>query len=307
VNQFAQSWKSVSGDLRKGALIAHKVLNIQDLARILNGSRIAHSLAAINLVGVNYPSGVSTLLARNSQRVSLSGILILAWLFWGPVLYAQSSQSAPPTTQGSQITGSKSGESAPSSSKKRGKTPPTPTASASEDGNSSNDSGAAKTAATDDTYRIGIGDQLQISVWHERDLTLPVAVRPDGVITMPLLNDVYVVGQTPKELAALLTEKLKPFVNEPQVTVSVSQIQSRKVYLVGQVARQGAYPLNDGKTVFELISEAGGLGVFAKKKSIYVLRLVNGKPQKMPFHYNEVLSGQGGDITLLPGDRVVVP
>ena len=304
MNQFAQSWKSVSGHLRNGALIAHKVLYILDLARILIGSRIAHSLAVINLVGVNYPSGASTLLACNSQRVSLSGILILAWLFWGSVLYAQSNQSAPPTTQGSQITGSKSGESAPSSSKKRGKTP---TTSASEDASSSNDSGAAKTAATDDTYRIGIGDQLQVSVWHERDLTLPVAVRPDGMITMPLLNDVYVVGQTPKELAALLTDKLKPFVNEPQVTVSVSQIQSRKVYLVGQVARQGAYPLNDGKTVFELISEAGGLGVFAKKKSIYVLRLVNGKPQKLPFHYNEVVSGQGGDITLLPGDRVVVP
>ena len=240
------------------------------------------------------------MLACNSQRVSLSGILILAGLFWGSVLYAQSNQSVPPTTQGNQITGSKSGERAPSSSKKRGKTP-------AEDGNSSNESGAEKTAATDDTYRIGIGDQLQISVWHERDLTLPVAVRPDGVITMPLLNDVYVVGQTPKELGALLTEKLKPFVNEPQVTVSVSQIQSRKVYLVGQVGRQGAYPLNDGKTVFELISEAGGLGVFAKKKSIYVLRVVNGKQQKMPFHYNEVVSGQGGDITLLPGDRVVVP
>jgi len=139
VNQFAQFWKSVSGYLRKGALIVHKVLYILDLTRILNGSRIAHSRETINLVGMNYFSGVSTLLACNSQRASLSGILILAGLFWGSVLYAQSNQSVPPTTQGNQITGSKSGERAPSSSKKRGKTH-------AEDGNSSNESGAEKTA-----------------------------------------------------------------------------------------------------------------------------------------------------------------
>jgi polysaccharide export outer membrane protein len=161
--------------------------------------------------------------------------------------------------------------------------------------------------AASDVYRIGVGDQLVISVWHERDLSLSVVVRPDGVITMPLLNDLSVVGQTPKELAALITERLKPFVNEPQVTVSVSSIQSRKVYLVGQVSRQGAFPLNERKTVLELITEAGGLGPFAKQGSIYVLRSTNGKETRIPFNYKKVLSGKASDVELQPGDKVVVP
>jgi polysaccharide export outer membrane protein len=158
-----------------------------------------------------------------------------------------------------------------------------------------------------DSYRIGIGDQLQVSVWHEHDLSLQVAVRPDGNITMPLLNDIYVVGQTPKELAALITEKLKPFVNEPQVTISVSSIQSRKVYLIGQVTRQGVFSLNERKTALELITEAGGLGPFAKSNSIYVLRVVDGKETRIPFHYKKVVDGREADVELLPGDKVVVP
>jgi polysaccharide export outer membrane protein len=166
---------------------------------------------------------------------------------------------------------------------------------------------SASAISVGDSYRIGIGDQLQISVWHEHDLTLPVAVRPDGVITMPLLNDVYVVGLTPKELATLLTEKLKPYVNEPQVTVSVSSIQSRKVYLIGQAARQGAFPLNDKKTALELITEAGGLGPFAKANSIYILRVVDGKETRIPFHYKKVVVGREQDVELRPGDRVIVP
>lgn len=166
---------------------------------------------------------------------------------------------------------------------------------------------AAAGIAVPSTYRIGIGDQLQISVWHEHDLTLPVVVRPDGQITMPLLNDIYVVGQTPKELAELITEKLKPFVNEPQVTVSVSSILSRKVYLIGQVTHQGSFPLNDKKTVLELITEGGGLGPFAKSNSIYVLRVVNGKETRIPFNYKKVVTGREKDVDLIPGDRVVVP
>lgn len=161
--------------------------------------------------------------------------------------------------------------------------------------------------ARGDTYRIGIDDQIQISVWREHDLSLSVVVRPDGVITMPLLNDIYVVGMTPEELAAALTVKLKTYVNEPQVTVSVQAIHSRKVYLVGEVSRQGSFPLNDRKTVLELLTEAGGIGQFAKGNSIYVLRLVNGKEERIPFHYKAVIAGKGQDVELMPGDKVIVP
>jgi len=158
-------------------------------------------------------------------------------------------------------------------------------------------------------YRIGIEDDLQISVWKEPDLSITVVVRPDGMITMPLVNDVYVVGLTPAELQAQLTEKLKPFVNEPQVTVIVRGIKSRKVFLYGQVGRAGAYPLIAKKTVLELLAEAGGLSAFAKRGSIYILREVDHKQTRIPFNYNNALKGkkQNDDVELLPGDIVVVP
>ena len=156
-------------------------------------------------------------------------------------------------------------------------------------------------------YRIGVDDQIQISVWREHDLSLSVVVRPDGVITLPLLNDISVVGMTPKELADSLTEKLKPFVNEPQVTVSVQAIHSRKVYLIGNASRPGVFELNDNKTAMELIAEAGGLSQFAKTNSLYILRTVNGTDTRIPFHYKDAVNGKSPDVLLMPGDKVVVP
>jgi polysaccharide export outer membrane protein len=160
-----------------------------------------------------------------------------------------------------------------------------------------------------DTYTIGVEDELQISVWREPDLSLPVQVRPDGMITLPLINDLPVVGMTTKGLQNVLTEKLKPFVNEPQVTVIVKNIRSRKVYLVGQVLRPGPYPLNGRKTVLQLIVEAGGLGQFAKGGSVYIMRTVNGQQSRLKFNYKKALSSKpdSGDVELLPGDMVVVP
>ena len=159
------------------------------------------------------------------------------------------------------------------------------------------------------TYRIGIEDELQISVWREPELSLAVVVRPDGVITMPLLNDVRVVGLSPMELQTLLGEKLKEFVTEPQVTVIVRQIRSRRVYLVGDVGRQGAFPLNGSRTVLELLAEAGGLGPFAKAGSVYILRNQNGRQIRIPFNYKKAIAGRVSkeNPVLEPGDVVVVP
>ncbi len=161
----------------------------------------------------------------------------------------------------------------------------------------------------DSSYRIGIEDELQISVWREPELSLGVVVRPDGMITLPLLNDVPVMGLTTTQLGDALTEKLKPFVNEPQVTVIVRNIHSRRAYLVGEVSRQGAYSLNGRLTIMELLAEAGGMGPFAKTDKIYVLRKVNGKPVQIPFNYKKSIVGRGDkdNIVLLPGDIVVVP
>jgi polysaccharide export outer membrane protein len=156
-------------------------------------------------------------------------------------------------------------------------------------------------------YRVGAEDELTISVWHEPELSQNVTVRPDGMITLPLLNDVKVAGLTTEEMQVLLTDKLKSVVNDPQVTVSVRAVKSRKVFLVGNVAKQGVYALDANKTVMELLVEAGGLGPFAKKGSIYVLRTENGKQVRIPFDYKKALSGKGGLIELKPGDMVVVP
>ena len=157
------------------------------------------------------------------------------------------------------------------------------------------------------TYRIGVEDSLQISVWHEPELSTVAQVRPDGRITMPLINEIQVVGMKTEELQTVLTEKLKPYVNEPQVTVTVREIRSRKVFLFGQVHKQGAFPLNSRKTVLELLGEAGGLGPFAKTESIYITRTKDGKQIRLKFSYKKALAGKGENFELEPGDMVVVP
>jgi polysaccharide biosynthesis/export protein len=146
-----------------------------------------------------------------------------------------------------------------------------------------------------------------ISVWREPELSTQVVVRPDGKITLPLINDVEVVGLRPDELQNILTEKFKPFVNTPQVTVIVRGIRSRKVNLIGNVARQGSFDLNDNKTVLDLIAQAGGLGTFAKTGSIYILRKAGGKQVRIGFDYKKAISGKGPNPELQPGDLVVVP
>jgi polysaccharide biosynthesis/export protein len=156
-------------------------------------------------------------------------------------------------------------------------------------------------------YRVGAEDELMISVWHEPEFSQAVVVRPDGMITLPLINEIKVAGLTTAEMQVLLTEKLKSVVNDPQVTVIVKGVKSRKVFLVGNVVKQGVYPLGGRKTVLEAIAEAGGLGPFAKTRSIYVLRKANGKETRIPFNYKKALSGKGDNPELMPGDMVVVP
>jgi polysaccharide export outer membrane protein len=159
-------------------------------------------------------------------------------------------------------------------------------------------------------YVIGEQDVLTITVWKERELSETVTVRPDGKITIPLLNEIKVAGLTPTELRTLLTEKFKPFVVAPEVTVAVREIHSRHVYLVGEVGRTGAFSLNNATTtVLQLIAEAGGLKDFAKRKRIYIVRHQGGKEGRFAFNYDEVIKGRNAqqNIILKPGDMVVVP
>jgi len=140
-------------------------------------------------------------------------------------------------------------------------------------------------------------------------MTRVVPVRPDGKISLPLINDVQAAGSTPQQLASTVTEKLRKFLTEPQVTVIVTQINSQRVFVIGEVLRAGAFPLVPGTTVLQALANAGGFTTFANVKKIHVMRLVNGKPTELPFNYREVLKGDNPDqnIKLEPGDTVVVP
>jgi len=188
-----------------------------------------------------------------------------------------------------------------------GKTTPSKDGSNATRPNAESTAGVAISPKVPGGYRVGADDELQISVWHEPEFSQTVVVRPDGMITMPLLNDIKVVGTTTEELQAILTEKLKALVNEPQVTVIVKSIKSLKVFLVGSVGKQGMYPLTSGLTVLELLAQGGGLGPFAKSGSIYVLRNEGGKQVRIGFKYKDALKGKGSNPLLQPGDMVVVP
>jgi polysaccharide export outer membrane protein len=168
---------------------------------------------------------------------------------------------------------------------------------------------ASKSATGDPNYVIGPQDVLDISVWHEPDLTRQVPVRPDGKISLPLLNDVQASGLTPIKLAEEITTNLKKFVTDPQVTVIVTVINSQRVYILGEVNRAGAYPLLPGMTVLQALSSSGGFSQFANIKKIYVLRTEEGKSEKYPFNYKDVIAGRHAEenIVLKAGDTVVVP
>ena len=164
-------------------------------------------------------------------------------------------------------------------------------------------------ATTDAAYVIGPEDVLSINVWKETDMTRVVPVRPDGKISLPLINDVQAAGLTPLQLASTVTDKLRKFLTDPQVTVIVTAINSQRVYIMGEVGRAGAYPLLPDMTFLQALSSAGGFTQFAKLRKIYMFRTENGKQVKYPFDYKDVISGKHPEqnVVLKPGDTIVVP
>ena len=166
---------------------------------------------------------------------------------------------------------------------------------------------ALPTAAPVDprTYVIGPEDILLIRVWREPELSGAVQVRPDGKITLPLINEVDAAGSTPEGLKAKIVEALNEFVNKPEVIVSVQSVQSRKYYITGEVNRTGTFPLVVPVRVLEALTNAGGFREFANLKKITILR--NGKVLK--FNYNDVVKGKNMEqnIPIENGDYIVVP
>jgi polysaccharide export outer membrane protein len=158
-------------------------------------------------------------------------------------------------------------------------------------------------------YQIGAGDTLQISVWREPEASASVQVRPDGMISMALTKEILVAGLTPTQVEKIITEKLVKVIQEPDVTVIVTGMNSKKIYAIGAVKKEGPIPYTYSMTILQAIAEAGGLTDYAKRKNIYVLRHENGKDTRFVFNYDEVLRGAHPEynIVMLPGDTLMVP
>jgi polysaccharide export outer membrane protein len=158
-------------------------------------------------------------------------------------------------------------------------------------------------------YVIGPNDILTIVFWRDKDMSGDVNVRPDGKVTLPLINDIQAAGLTPDQLRLSITEAAKALFEDPTISVVVKEIHSRQVFITGQVGKSGPYPLMGPMTVMQLIALAGGLQEFAKTEDIGILRTENGKQVRIPFNYKEVTRGKNlqQNIELKPGDQVVVP
>jgi polysaccharide biosynthesis/export protein len=164
-------------------------------------------------------------------------------------------------------------------------------------------------AAVSANYIIGPEDSLKIDVWKEPNLSSPgLPVRPDGKISLPLVGDIPAAGRTPMQLSADITEQLKKFVTDPVVDVTVLAVNSKHVFLIGEVGHVGPLAITPGMTILQAIATAGGLTPYANRKHIYVLRGEPGKQEKIPFDYNKaVKKGDMQGVSLQTGDTIVVP
>src|SRR5262245_37823550 len=157
-------------------------------------------------------------------------------------------------------------------------------------------------------YRIGPEDVLEIGVWKNSGISRVVTVRPDGMVSLPLINDVKAAGLTPFQLRQEVARKLRDYVPSPSVSVIVSDVRSFKVSVLGEVVRQDRYELRSPTTILDVIAMAGGFNQFAAPARIVVLRRDADGRERIPFNYNRVVSGITNDVLYLqPGDIVFVP
>ena len=167
----------------------------------------------------------------------------------------------------------------------------------------------AEIAADSDRYVIGAEDVLYIHVWREETVTKTVSVRMDGKISIPLVDEIQAAGLTPLQLKEKLTERLKQFIENPNVTVVVMEANSFKVYISGQISKPGIYRLRSDTTLAQIISMAGGLTEWANQKKIIIIRKENGKEKRFTINYKKIVKGEDLDsnIILKSGDTIIVP
>jgi polysaccharide biosynthesis/export protein len=182
-------------------------------------------------------------------------------------------------------------------------TPPDATQSVATAGNA-----PTPAVAAGNSYVIGPSDVITVTVWKEPTMSGSVLVRLDGKISLALLGDVTAAGKTPLELADEITTRLKKYIQDPNVSVVLTQSNSKKIYLLGEVTRKGPVDMTPGMTLLEAIGNAGGLTDYAQKGKIYILRVEDGKQQRIPVHYKQALKGDSdSNVALKSGDTIVVP
>ena len=177
-------------------------------------------------------------------------------------------------------------------------------------GNAGNSVMQARSVTLPTDYVIGVEDRLSVVFWREQDkaLTTEVVVRPDGKISVPMLNDIAAAGLTPEQLAVTVQEAAAKFIRDPAATVIVREIHSRKVFVIGEVAKPGAVDLGNDMNVLQVLAAAGGFLEHAKKSDVVIVRKVNDREQRFKFNYKDVVRGKKieQNIQLLPGDTVLV-
>ena len=188
-------------------------------------------------------------------------------------------------------------------------TPRTPAPQPQPSGQAPKPPAPATGVATGADFVIGPQDVLGILFWRDQEMSGDVTVRPDGMITLPLIRDVQAAGLKPDELADRIQQAAREFIAQPSVTVVLRQMNSRKVFITGEVTQPGAYPLASSMTVMQLIAIAGGLTEFAEPKNISIMRVEGSETTTFDFNYKDVARGKKREqnIVLKPGDTVVVP
>jgi polysaccharide biosynthesis/export protein len=157
-------------------------------------------------------------------------------------------------------------------------------------------------------YRMGPEDVIKVSVWENKELTLDLVVRPDGKISMPLIQDVTAEGLTAAELGKQIQEKLSAFIKEPQVSIIVLQVNAPKYFVIGNVAKPGTFSLRAETSILQALALAGGFTQFASKRSIKLIRNTAGKQNVRKVNYNDMIDEGGeGNYLLKSGDTIVVP
>ena len=169
--------------------------------------------------------------------------------------------------------------------------------------------GASPSITVPPDYVIGAEDALSVVFWSDKEFSADVIVRPDGKISLPLLKDVQAAGYTPEQLAGVVEKAATKFIEQPTVTIIVREIRSRKVFIVGQVTKPGAFPIVGDMTVLQLIALAGDVLEYADAKHVTIVRKDEGVERRLKFNYRDVLKGKNVEqnILLKPGDTVIVP